>query len=418
VNADDPTGFETSPGFDAPVDAGAPFDFAAPVDFDTPVDRRGTASYKWERYGEGVLPLWVADMDFASPPAVVEALRRRAAHGVYGYTLAPESLVAAIRDHLSGCHGWTIEPDWLVWLPGVVPGLNLACRAFAGPGEAVMTVTPAYPPFLEAPPDQGRRLVTVPAELVDGHWRLPLPAMEAAVTSDTRAFLFCHPHNPLGRVWRRDEVAAVVSFCRRHDLVLVSDEIHCDLLLDDLGHVPAAVVAGDGAAGGGPGPGPGPGPDRIVTLMSPSKTYNLPGLSFAFAVIADPELRRRFRQPGQGILPFPGCFATAAAEAAYRSGEDWLEQLLAYLRGNRDLLERFVAEELPAVNMTHVEATYLAWLDVRRVRAPDPAAACVAAGVALSAGAAFGDPGYLRLNFGCARSTLEEAMRRLRGALA
>src|SRR5665647_1995245 len=179
-------------------------------------------------------------MDFVSPPAVVAALRERAAHGVFGYALVPDSLIDAIRAHLVACYGWRIEPDWLVWLPSVVPGLNLACRAFAGPGEAVMTVTPVYPPFLEAPPDQGRRLVTVPAAFAGGRWQLPLEAMEAAVTPDTRVLLFCHPHNPLGRVWSKDEVAAVVHFCRRHALVLCSDEIHCDLILDELAHVPAA----------------------------------------------------------------------------------------------------------------------------------------------------------------------------------
>ena len=214
-------------------------------DFDTPVDRTGTASFKWDRYPPGVLPLWVADMDFASPPAVVEALRTRVDHGVFGYSLVPPSLTDAIIGHLQSRYGWRIEADWLRWLPSVVPGLNAACAAYAEPGEAVMTVTPVYPPFLHAPENQGRRLIAVPAEEDGDGWRLPLAAMEAAVTGDTRVLLFCHPHNPLGRVWRRDEVAAVAEFCRRHDLVLVSDEIHCDLILDPLEHVPAALAAGE-----------------------------------------------------------------------------------------------------------------------------------------------------------------------------
>jgi cystathionine beta-lyase len=372
--------------------------------FDMPVDRTGTASFKWDKYPDGVLPLWVADMDFVSPPAVVTALRERAAHGVFGYALVPDALVDAIRAHIAQRYGWRVEPDWLVWLPSVVPGLNLACRAFAGPNEVVMTITPAYPPFLEAPPDQDRRLVTVPADFAGGRWQLPLEAMEAAVTPDTRVFLFCHPHNPLGRVWNGEEVAAVVDFCRRHDLVLCSDEIHCDLILDELAHVPAALASPGDA-------------DRIVTLMSPSKTFNLPGLNFAFAIVADEDLRRRFARPGDGLLPFPGCFAIAAAEAAYREGGEWLAELLVYLRGNRDLVERFVAESLPHVTMTHVEATYLAWLDVRGLERADVAKACLKAGVALSPGAAFGDPGFLRLNFACPRSTLQEALRRLRSAL-
>ena len=374
------------------------------MDLDQPVDRTGTASFKWDVYPEGVLPLWVADMDFASPPAVVEAVRARAAHGVFGYSLVPNSLVEAIRAHLATRYGWSIEPEWLVWLPSVVPGLNLACRAFAAAGEDVMTVTPVYPPFLEAPPDQDRRLLTVPATLEGGRWQLPLEAMEEALTPATRVLLFCHPHNPLGRVWSRDEVAAVVEFCRRHDLALCSDEIHCDLILDELAHVPAALASHTDAG-------------RIVTLMSPSKTFNLPGLNFAFAIVPDKELRRRFEQPAAGLLPFPGCFAIAAAEASYREGGEWLAELLEYLRGNRDLIEAFVAESLPGVTTTHVEATYLAWLDVRGLELPDPANACLRAGVALSPGAAFGDPGFLRLNFACPRSTLQEALRRLQVAL-
>jgi cystathionine beta-lyase len=372
--------------------------------FDRPIERRGTASFKWDMYGEHELPLWVADMDFASPPPVTEALAAAVEHGVFGYALAPDSLVEAIAEHLERRYGWSVEPEWIAWLPGIVPGLNLACEAFAGPGEGVMTVTPAYPPFLEAPGNRHRRLVTVPARLEDRRWELPLDAMEAAVTPDVRVLFFCHPHNPLGRVWRRDEVEAVLDFCRRHDLVLVSDEIHCDLILDDLAHVPSALLAGPDAA------------EHIVTFMSPSKTFNLPGLNFAFAIVADKAARRRLLRPAKGLLPFPGCFAITAAEAAYRGGGGWHRALLEYLRGNRDVLEEFVADR-PRVRMTHVEATYLAWLDVRDLGLEDPAAACRSAGVALSAGAAFGDPDYLRLNFGCPRATLDEALRRLEPVL-
>ncbi len=373
--------------------------------FDTRIERRDTASFKWDMYAEDELPLWVADMDFASPPPVVEALEARAAHGVFGYALTTCSLVEAIATHFERRYGWRVEEEWIVWLPSVVPGLNLACDAFAAPGEAVMTVTPVYPPFLGAPANRERRLITVPAELAHGRWELPLAGMEAAVTPDTRVLLFCHPHNPLGRVWRRDEVEAVLDFCRRHDLVLVSDEIHCDLILDDVAHVPAATLAGPGDAG------------RIVTLSSPSKTFNLPGLNYAFAIVPDEALRRRFVRPGRGLLPFPGCFAVAAAEAAYRDGGEWHAALLDYLRGNRDALEAFVAAELPQVRMAHIEATYLAWLDVSELGLEDPAAACRSAGVALSAGAAFGDPACLRLNFGCPRVTLDEALRRLTAVL-
>jgi cysteine-S-conjugate beta-lyase len=382
------------------------------VSFDAVVERRGTGSFKWDLPPDGVLPFWVADMDFLSPPAVVRALQERAAHGVFGYTLVGQSLRDAIRDWLRARYGWRIDGEWLVWLPGVVPGLGLMCLAFAEPGEAVMTVTPAYPPFLEAPPARGRRVIAVPAIETLGGWRLPLEAMEAAVTPHTRVLLFCHPHNPLGRVWREDEVAAVVDLCRRHDLVLCSDEIHCDLILDPLTHVPAAIVEAGGTAAGAAAVS-----STIVTFMSPSKTFNLAGLNFAFAVIPDAALRRRFVAAGRQLLPFPGCFAAVAAEAAYAEAADWLTGLLDYLRANRDTLERFVAAELPGVRMAHVEATYLAWLDVRALGIADPPQACRRAGIALSDGADFGTPGFLRLNFGCPRSLLEEGLRRLRTAL-
>lgn len=376
------------------------------MDFDRVIERRGTGSTKWERYPADVLPLWVADMDFASPAAVTEALRARVEHGVYGYARVPESLVEAIRSHLLDAHGWPIEPEWLVFLPGVVPGLSLACRAAGEPGDEVMMITPIYPPFRVVPGFQQRRMITVPSCVTDGRWQMPLEAMEAAVTPQTRVLLFCHPHNPLGRVWSAAEIAAVVEFCCRHDLVLASDEIHCDLILDALPHVPAATVSSDGAA-------------RTITIMSPSKTYNIPGLQFAYAVVPDPELRRRFRHAGDGFMEsdYPGWFAIAGAEAAYRGGAEWHAQLLDYLRGNRDLLEGFVAEHWPRVHTTHVEATYLAWLDVRDLGLDDPAQACLDAKVALSDGAAFGTPGFLRVNFGCPRSTLTEALRRLQHVL-
>ena len=381
------------------------------MDFDTVIERRGTASYKWDRYGPDVLPFWVADMDLPSPPAVIAALEERAAHGIYGYSLVPESLTAAVLGHLRDAHGWDVPAESLVFLPGVVPALNLACRAYAAPGEAVLTVVPAYPPFLEAPGLQGRRLTTVPAILRAGRWELPLAELEAALTPDTKVLLFCHPHNPLGRAWSDDDVAAMVELCARRGVVLVSDEIHCDLLLEPRRHLPS-VLAAPGAA------------ELTVTLTAPSKTFNLPGLNFAFAVIPDEGLRRRFAAAGAGVLPFPGCFAVAAAEAAYRDGGAWLAELLAYLRGNADLVESFVTTELPYVATTHVEATYLAWLDARawlelhQSGENDAATACLRAGLALSDGRAFGaEPGFLRLNFGCPRSMLQEGLRRLKAAL-
>ncbi|MBU2602880.1 MAG: PatB family C-S lyase [Actinobacteria bacterium] len=374
-------------------------------DFDRLVDRTGTASLKWGLYGQDVLPLWVADMDFEAPAPVIEAVETFAAHGVYGYARMPDSLLEAITTYLATEYSWPVHPDWIVYTPGVVPALNVVCRAYAGLGEGVMTLTPAYPPFLEAPPNQERHLQTVSARLdEEGRWRMPLEKMERVVDPSTRVLLFCHPHNPLGRAWERAELELVVDFCRRHDLVLCSDEIHCDLLLDPVEHVPATLIGPDAEA-------------FTVTLMSPSKSFNVPGLNFAYAVIPDARLRQAFKQAARGLFSLPGCFSVVVAEACYRQGDPWLSALLEYLRVNRDLVEEWAAGLGSGVTTTHVEATYLAWLDVHALGSKDPAADCVAAGVGLSDGRAFGTPGFLRLNFGCPRSTLVEALRRLDGVL-
>jgi cystathionine beta-lyase len=309
-------------------------------------------------------------------------------------------MVETIYWYLQTRYAWTIQPEWLVILPGVWPGLGLTVDAFSKPGEGVMIVTPIYPPFLEVVKAERRRLQTVPAALRGGRWRLPLDEMEAAVAPDTRVLLFSSPHNPLGRAFDEEEIAAVVDLCRRHNIVLCSDEVHCDLRLDPVQHVPSLTI--DGAC------------DVTVTFMAPSKTFNLPGLQFAFGIIPDDSLRRRFRRAGEGLIEMdmPNVMGLAAAEAAYRYGGAWLAELLNYLRGNAAMVERFVAEELPGVGTTHVEATYLAWLDCRELGLDDPAGRCLAAGVALSDGREFNGAGCLRLNFGCPRATLEEVLAR------
>jgi cystathionine beta-lyase len=338
-------------------------------------------------------------MDFAAPPAVVAALQRRAAHGVFGYAEATPALYEAVIDWLASRYGWAIEPDWLVWLPGLVTGLNVACRAL--PGD-VLTATPVYPPFLSAPRFSGNGLATFALQRVDGRWVFDWAAAEAALTPASRLFLLCHPHNPVGRAWEKAEIEQVLAFCRQHRLVLCSDEIHCDLLLDDRPHQPAARL--DAAL-------------PSITLMAPSKTFNVPGLGCAWAVIADATLRRAFTRAMAGIVPHVNLMGLAACEAALRHGQAWHAELLQVLRRNRDRVEAVVAAT-PGVTMTHVEATYLAWIDVRALQLEDPARHFETHGLGLSDGADFGTPGWLRLNFGCPLPTLEEALRRFAGAVA
>jgi cysteine-S-conjugate beta-lyase len=374
-------------------------------DFDRQIDRRETGSLKWDKYkGRDVIPLWVADMDFASPPAVIEALHQRVEHGIFGYTLAPQELVEVILERLQGLYGWRVEAEWLVWLPGLVTGLNVACRAVGAEGDDVLTHVPVYPPFLSAPGLSGRRTIQAPMVETEGRWVIDFDRMEEMATSRSRLFLLCNPQNPTGRVLSRAELERLADFCERRDMVICSDEIHCDLVLaPDLRHQPAAGLDPSVAA-------------RTITLMAPSKTFNLPGLGCSFAVISDEALRRRFRHVMVGIVPYVNLFGYTAALAAYRDGRDWLVALLDYLRGNRDLVQLTV-NAMPGLSMATVEATSLAWIDARNLGVSDPAAYFEEAGVGLSDGADFGSPGFVRLNFGCARPLLRRGLERMARAV-
>lgn len=377
----------------------------AMYDFDTVIDRRQTASVKWDKYGgRDVLPLWVAELDFRSPPEIVEALKARVDHGIFGYTHPPAALVTAVQQMLADKYRWPVEPDCIVWLPGLVSGLNVACRAAGSDGDAVVTTVPVYPPFLTAPALSRRRRITVPMVQIENRWQFDLLAFERALTADTRLFLFCHPYNPLGRAFERSELEPIAEICRRHDLVICSDEIHCDLILDpDRVHIPTATLDPDIA-------------DRTITLMAPSKTFNIPGLGCSFAVITNAELRGRFKQVMEGIVPHVNALGFTAALAAYRYGEPWRREMLIYLRENKNRVVESIGR-MPGLKTTDVEATFLAWIDAREAGFADPARSFQQAGVGLSDGAEFGEPGFVRLNFGCPRSILAEALRRMAVAL-
>ncbi len=373
----------------------------AGFDFDRVVDRHDTASVKWDRYsGQDVLPLWVADMDFPAPPDVLAALHIHVGHGVFGYTHAPDSLVRCILAALRRDYAWTVQADDLVWLPGLVTGLNVACRAVGQAGDGVVTATPIYPPFCSAPQFSERQLHTVPLLCQDGLWQWDFPALAQAGDERTRLLLLCHPHNPTGRVWQDAELQTIERIATERDWVVVSDEIHCGLVLDEqVQHRPFACLSEQAA-------------QRSITLMAPSKTWNIPGLGCAFAVIPNPQLRRRFVRAMHGIVPHVNALGYTATEAAYRYGEPWRQALLAYLRGNAERVYAALAE-CPGVHVTRVQATYLAWLDARALPVPDVAAFFEQAGVGLSDGREFGAPGFVRLNFGCPRATLDQALARM-----
>ena len=375
-------------------------------DFDKIIERRGSDSYKWwVCSGRDVLPMWIADMDFASPPCVLEALRRRVDHEVFGYAVAREQLAEAVCVWAGSHYGWRIAPEWLVWLPGLVPGIHVACLACADNGDEVVAFTPVYPPFLSAPATTGRALKTVPLKCAGNRWTMDLGALAQSLTPRTKLLLLCHPHNPVGRAFERGELDALRELCLRRNLIVCSDEIHCDLALDPCPHVPFASLDTEIAA-------------RTVTLMSPAKTFNTPGLNCGFAVIPDKDLRRKFEHAMRGMVPHPNVLGLAAAQAAYAEGEPWRRELIAYLRGNRDLLAEFISKELPQFKLPHVEATYLAWLDTRTLGERNTPEFFERAGVKLSDGAPFGGPGFMRLNFACPRAVLRHALERIRAAVS
>ncbi len=372
--------------------------------FDSPPDRRGTSSSKWEKYGQrDVIPLWVADMDFKTAPCVSEALSERVRHGIFGYTQPPKELPGVVASMLERDFDWQIDPDWIVWMPSLVVGLNVVSRAFANKGDEILTVTPIYPPFLSAPRYGDRVTVTAPLREQNGRWLWDFDALDKAVSAKTRTLLVCSPHNPTGRVWTTDELGEVAQFCEWHNLVLVSDEIHSGLVLDrDKKHIPIASL--------------GEITERTVTLMSASKTFNIPGLGCAFAIVSNDQLRAKLQRTMRGIVHHVGTLGYFATMAAYRDGKTWQLALLDYLRDNRDLVETQLSS-LPGLRTWHVEATYLAWIDARELPVNDPLAFFEQAGVGLYDGALFDAPGFLRLNFACPRHLLQQALERIRKAV-
>ena len=374
--------------------------------FDRVVDRRGTGSEKWERYaGSDVLPMWVADTDFETAPAVVEALVKRARHGVFGYTVPSRSARDAVVAHCAARYGWRIDPSWILFFTGVNKITAAAIRALTEPGDSIIVCTPVYPPLHLAPASAGRKLVSVPlARNAAYRYSIDFDSLERAAAS-ARMLIFCSPHNPVGRVWSREELGTVAGICNRHGLLVIADEIFSDLTLDAREHIPFATVAGDGTS-------------RVITGMSASKTFNLAGLGCSFAIIPDPDFKRRMLRMLRTVTaPDLNAFAYVATEAALGGGEPWRRELVAYLAANRDALAATVARDLPEIKMSPVEATFLAWFDVSALHLEDPYGFFVKAGLGLSDGRDFLGSGHLRMNFGCPRATLDEGIRRLKAAV-
>jgi cysteine-S-conjugate beta-lyase len=381
-----------------------------PYDFDRVIDRRSTESNKWHKFPPDVLPLWVADMDFPSPEPVIRALRERVEHGFFGYGAEQPEFHEVTCERLLKRYGWKVQPEALVLLPGVIAGFNMAARAIAGPGDGILMQLPVYPPILRLPDNvkmsrDGADLVRGP----DGRYTIDLDAFERAITARTRMFLLCNPHNPVGRVFTREELGRLAAICLRRGLVICADEIHGELVYPGHQHVPIASLDPEIEA-------------RTITLMAPSKTFNLAGLRCAVAVIPNQALREKFVAARLDMVQTPNILGYTAMLAAYRDGQPWLDELLRYLESNRDFLVKHVRANFSGIEVGVPEATYLAWLDCRGAGIPnnDPFTFFLERGrVSFNDGATFGrgGQGFVRLNFGCPRSLLVEGLERMGKAL-
>jgi cysteine-S-conjugate beta-lyase len=388
----------------------------AGYDFDREIDRGGSASLKYDgrknMFGRGdVIPLWVADMDFAAPPAVTQALKNRAAHPVYGYTLFPESLYQSLIDWLWRRHSWGVPRDWIMMCPGVVPSLHAAVMAFAGPGEQVIVQPPVYFPFFSAVTSTARQLVQSRLRVRNNRYEIDFDQLEQCA-AQARLLLLCSPHNPVGRVWSKRELEHILQIAQKHDLVVFSDDIHADLVYPGNRHHMLAALA-EGSA-------------RIVTAVAPSKTFNIPGLNLSALIVPDADTRAALASMFDTMhISASNPFSIAAFEAAYRYGDAWLDELLVYLQNTRDFVAAYLSTFLPEIRLIDPEGTYLLWLDCRALQADlgiDDAQLrhffVHEAGVGMSPGTLFGDSGagFMRMNIGAPRHVIRAALENIRKA--
>lgn len=377
------------------------------TDFDAVYDRRGTGSSKWSKYPTDILPMWVADMDFPAAPEILEAIRNRLEHPMLGYGVARDELRARIVEDMQSKYHWSITPEDIVFLPGVEPGFNMGLKAMLEPGDGLVVQTPVYRPILNAPSHWGLVRNDVPLRQTEHGYVMDVDPLAAAL-SQSRALLLCNPQNPTGKVFTKDELTEIATLCRDNDALIISDEIHCDLLFDGRHHIPIATLSEETA-------------NRTITLMAASKTFNIAGLKTAFAIIQNKSIRERFVLSKLGMVDSVNVLGLEATLAAYTHGSGWRARMLSYIQANRDYLSQQLALRFPAIRLIKAEATFLAWLDCSELGlAGDPQAFFLEHGkVGFSAGsefgAAYGD--YVRVNFGCPRALLSEGLDRMERAL-
>jgi len=381
------------------------------MDFNRVIDRRNSECIKWNRFDEDVLPLWVADTDFKCSDAVISALHARVNHGIFGYGAPPKELDQTVLERLKRLYDWDVKVTQIGYIPGIVTGFNAAIRSFCEPGEAVIYQTPAYPPFIDAP--YSARLKGVQNSLLqqqDGTYYLDFERFEQQLISENvRAFILCNPQNPTGRVFTREELSRLAEICLRHKVLIISDEIHCDILFDGHKHIPIASLSPEVAA-------------NTITFMAPSKTYNIAGLHASVYIIQNPELMAKFHDFCSGLVGCPGVLALTAAHAAYAEGDEWLLEQNHYLQENRDFLDDALHSQLKGIHWNKPEATFLGWLDCSELGLTEAPYEFFLreARVGLNEGLTFGPQcgDFVRINFGTPRANLQEAVKRMQAALA
>lgn len=384
-------------------------------DFDRVIDRKNTSSMKWDflskYFGEeNILPMWVADMDFEAPAPVIEAVRKRADHGIYGYTGWPKSCLEAITGWMEKRHGWKIDREWLSFSPGVVPAIAIAVLAYTQPGDKIIIQSPVYHPFFSTVENNGRQLVENRLKFEEGRYVMDFEELERSFDPRVKMVVLCSPHNPVGRVWTREELKRFGEICMKHDVILVSDEIHSDIIYKGHKHVPAATVYPELA-------------EKTITCIAPSKTFNIAGLSTSAVIIPNKRLREQFNNMAQNLgIELGNVFGIAAMEAAYSRGEEWLDQLLEYLEGNIEFLIDYLGEKIPSIKAVRPEGTYLVWLDCRGLDMNQEELndfMIKKAGIGLNNGIAFGGSGegFMRMNIACPRSILQEGLKRIEKVL-
>lgn len=378
-------------------------------DFDRIPDRQSSESIKWLKYDKDVLPMWIADMDFRSPEPVIQALTKRVQDGIFGYPTETPHTHEAVTGWVESRHGWKVNPEDILFVPGVVTGFNLASHAMTKPGDGVLIQTPAYPPFLGVAGNVN--LIQQTHQLTrqkDGTYAIDFDAFEAAITPQTKIFMLCNPQNPTGRVFRKDELLKMAEICLKHNVIICSDEIHCDMVYEGAKHIPIASLSKEIAM-------------QTITLMAPSKTFNIAGLEGSFFVVPNPDLRKKIHSAGKGILGWINVLGLTAMEAAYREGKEWLDAVMLYLQDNRDFTLDYIQKNLPGISMGKPEATYLAWIDCSQAGLNENPSDFFLkhARLGVNDGARFGKAGegFIRLNYGCPRATLVEGLERMKKSL-